>query len=73
MSNRRNGHCPAAERAGNHAASLGQVYVNAYGAAGNVTLPFGGTRHSGFGREKGLEAIREYTGVKTVAVHVAGI
>ena len=50
---------------------VGQVYVNAYGAAGNVTLPFGGTRHSGFGREKGLAAIHEYTAVKTIAVHVA--
>ena len=50
---------------------VGQVYVNSYGAAGNVTLPFGGTRHSGFGREKGLEAIHEYTQVKTIAIHVA--
>jgi acyl-CoA reductase-like NAD-dependent aldehyde dehydrogenase len=49
---------------------VGQVYVNSYGAAGNVTLPFGGTRHSGFGREKGLEAVHEYTQVKTIAVHV---
>ncbi|HEY2706108.1 MAG TPA: aldehyde dehydrogenase family protein [Candidatus Dormibacteraeota bacterium] len=50
---------------------VGQAYVNSYGAAGNVTLPFGGTRHSGFGREKGLEAVREYTQVKTIAVHVS--
>ena len=44
----------------------GQVFVNGYGAGGGVELPFGGTRRSGHGREKGLEALREYTVAKTV-------
>lgn len=48
----------------------GQVYVNSYGAGGGVALPFGGYRHSGFGREKGMEALAEFTQVKTVAVAV---
>ncbi|HEX3426984.1 MAG TPA: aldehyde dehydrogenase family protein [Acidimicrobiales bacterium] len=49
----------------------GQVYVNSYGAAGGVGLPFGGNKHSGFGREKGLEAIHECTNVKTVVIETA--
>ncbi|MGH3665203.1 MAG: aldehyde dehydrogenase family protein, partial [Egibacteraceae bacterium] len=48
----------------------GQVYVNSYGAGGGVPLPFGGYKKSGFGREKGLEAVREYTQTKTVAFDV---
>lgn len=45
----------------------GQVYINSYGAGGGVPLPFGGYKRSGFGREKGLEAVQEYTQTKTVA------
>ncbi|QIX52657.1 aldehyde dehydrogenase family protein [Rhodococcus sp. DMU1] len=46
----------------------GQVYVNSYGAAGGVELPFGGFRKSGYGREKGYEALDAYTATKTVVV-----
>jgi succinate-semialdehyde dehydrogenase/glutarate-semialdehyde dehydrogenase len=31
-------------------------------------MPFGGTGHSGFGREHGLEALAEYTELKSVVV-----
>lgn len=48
----------------------GQVYINTYGAGGGVELPFGGWKESGFGREKGVEAVREYTQVKTVAARI---
>jgi len=48
----------------------GQVYLNSYGAAGGVGLPFGGVKKSGFGREKGVEAVYEYTQAKTVVVSV---
>ncbi|MEU4171620.1 aldehyde dehydrogenase family protein [Streptomyces sp. NPDC026665] len=48
---------------------VGQVFVNNYSAAGGVELPFGGYRRSGIGVEKGLEALREYTRCKTVAIH----
>ncbi|MDP9437456.1 MAG: aldehyde dehydrogenase family protein, partial [Actinomycetota bacterium] len=46
----------------------GQVYVNTYGAGGGVELPFGGFKKSGYGREKGYEALNEYSQVKTVAI-----
>jgi aldehyde dehydrogenase (NAD+) len=46
----------------------GQVYVNTYGAGGGVELPFGGFKQSGYGREKGYEALLGYTQTKTVAV-----
>jgi acyl-CoA reductase-like NAD-dependent aldehyde dehydrogenase len=44
----------------------GQVYLNEY-FAGGIELPFGGNRASGFGREKGLEALRSYSRLKGVA------
>lgn len=45
----------------------GQVYVNAY-PAGGVETPFGGFKKSGYGREKGLEALHHYTQTKTTIV-----
>ncbi len=45
----------------------GQVFLNNYGAGGGVELPFGGTGHSGHGREKGFEALFGFTRLKTVA------
>ncbi len=45
----------------------GQVFINTYGAGGGVELPFGGVKRSGHGREKGLEALRAFTALKTVA------
>ncbi|MHB1468789.1 MAG: aldehyde dehydrogenase family protein [Solirubrobacteraceae bacterium] len=46
----------------------GQVFVNGYGVAGGVELPFGGVRRSGYGRGKGLEALRVYSQVKNVCI-----
>ncbi|WP_209125667.1 aldehyde dehydrogenase family protein [Alkalihalobacillus sp. BA299] len=46
----------------------GQVFINHYGAGGGVAQPFGGYKKSGFGREKGLEALRNYTQLKNVAL-----
>jgi aldehyde dehydrogenase (NAD+) len=50
----------------------GQVYINTYGAGGGVELPFGGYKKSGYGREKGLEALASYTQVKNVCVRYLG-
>jgi len=46
----------------------GQVFVNNYGAGGGVELPFGGVKHSGYGREKGFEALYGFTTLKTVVL-----
>nr|WP_144541135.1 aldehyde dehydrogenase family protein [Cytobacillus oceanisediminis] len=51
-----------------NALECGQVFINHYGAGGGIAQPFGGYKHSGFGREKGLEALRNYTQVKNVAL-----
>lgn len=47
----------------------GQVFINEY-FAGGIAVPFGGNRRSGFGREKGLEALRSYSKVKSVAARI---
>jgi len=43
----------------------GQVYVNDYMPV-NVEAPFGGYKQSGYGREKGLAALQDYTQVKAI-------
>jgi aldehyde dehydrogenase (NAD+) len=47
----------------------GQVFVNAYGAGGGIELPFGGVKKSGHGREKGFEALYEFSASKTIVVN----
>lgn len=49
----------------------GQIFINCYGAGGGVELPFGGYRKSGFGREKGLDALLSYTQVKNICTRIA--
>jgi acyl-CoA reductase-like NAD-dependent aldehyde dehydrogenase len=48
----------------------GTVWVNCYGVF-HPTLPFGGVKSSGFGRELGSEAMRQYSELKTTVVGVA--
>ncbi|MGH8141705.1 MAG: aldehyde dehydrogenase [Steroidobacteraceae bacterium] len=42
----------------------GTVYVNCYDAD-DITVPFGGFKQSGFGRDKSLHALDKYTELKT--------
>ena len=50
------------------AVQSGQVFINSYGAGGGIELPFGGVKHSGYGREKGFEALYGLTTLKTVVL-----
>lgn len=47
----------------------GQVFINQY-FAGGVPTPFGGTKMSGFGREKGLAALASYYRVKCITTRL---
>jgi aldehyde dehydrogenase (NAD+) len=46
----------------------GQVFINSFGAGGGVELPLGGVKHSGYGREKGMEALLGVTRLKTIII-----
>lgn len=53
------------------AIEAGSVWVNVYPAL-HAALPYGGLKQSGIGREHGIEAVHEYTEVKTVVVDISG-
>ena len=49
------------------AIEAGQIYINEY-MAGGVETPLGGYKTSGYGREKGIEALHHYTQLKCVTI-----
>ena len=49
----------------------GQVFVNEW-FAGGVETPFGGYGKSGYGREKGREALWNYVQTKNIAIKLKG-
>jgi acyl-CoA reductase-like NAD-dependent aldehyde dehydrogenase len=54
-----------------HQLRAGTVWINAYRTVG-PNVPFGGYKHSGIGRENGIEAIYEYTETKSIWVELTG-
>jgi acyl-CoA reductase-like NAD-dependent aldehyde dehydrogenase len=50
----------------------GQVWVNTYRALA-VQTPFGGFKESGFGREKGEQALNEYLAAKNVMIDFSNV
>jgi acyl-CoA reductase-like NAD-dependent aldehyde dehydrogenase len=49
----------------------GAVWVNCFDE-GNITVPFGGFKQSGFGRDKSLHSIEKYTDTKATWIKVGG-
>lgn len=47
----------------------GTVWVNCFDH-GSITVPFGGYKQSGFGRDKSLHALEKYTHLKTTWIHL---
>ncbi len=52
------------------ALQAGTVWVNCWDASGDMSLPFGGFKQSGFGRDRSLHAIEKYTNLKTTWVQL---
>lgn len=50
----------------------GTIWVNSYRTLG-YTMPFGGVRSSGHGRENGVEGLREFLVPKAVWIETAGV
>lgn len=50
---------------------VGIIWINSYRAA-SFAAPWGGYKGSGYGRENGIDVIREYTQVKNVWVELSG-
>ena len=53
------------------ALQAGTVWINTYRTISHMT-PFGGYKQSGYGRENGIEAIKEFTQTKSVWVQHTG-
>jgi acyl-CoA reductase-like NAD-dependent aldehyde dehydrogenase len=48
----------------------GVVWINCYDA-GDMTIPFGGVKQTGFGRDRSIHALEKYTQIKTVWVNLS--
>ncbi|MGE0215616.1 aldehyde dehydrogenase [Mycolicibacterium sp.] len=53
------------------AINAGTVWVNAYRVIAPAA-PFGGMKHSGIGRENGVEAVKEFLETKTIWIELTG-
>ncbi len=54
------------------AVRAGSIWVNSYRVS-DPAVPFGGMKASGFGRENGEEAVREFTETKSVWIELSGV
>ncbi|KAF5365416.1 hypothetical protein D9758_010819 [Tetrapyrgos nigripes] len=52
-----------------HALEAGMAFVNSYGNT-DISVPFGGSKQSGFGRELGAYALDTFTQVKAVHINI---
>ena len=50
----------------------GVVWVNTYRAVSPI-VPFGGNGHTGYGRESGMDAIRDYTRTKSIWINTSDV
>jgi len=53
------------------AVQAGRLWINTYRVTG-VNVPFGGFKQSGYGREAGIDALKDYTETKAVMIEVGG-
>jgi acyl-CoA reductase-like NAD-dependent aldehyde dehydrogenase len=53
-------------------AQAGCVYINTYAFSDAIGASFGGYKQSGFGRSMGIDAVLEYTQVKSVIINATG-
>ncbi|WP_375386025.1 aldehyde dehydrogenase [uncultured Microbacterium sp.] len=54
-----------------HAVRAGNVWINSYRVVA-PNVPFGGSGASGWGRESGIDAVKEYTVTKAIWVELSG-
>lgn len=52
-----------------NALKAGVVWVNCFDR-GDMSVPFGGVKQSGFGRDKSLHALEKYTDLKSTWIHI---
>jgi len=55
-----------------NALQAGFVWINDYGTM-PASVPFGGYKHSGLGRENGEQAIEQYTQIKTIYTNLGPV
>jgi acyl-CoA reductase-like NAD-dependent aldehyde dehydrogenase len=49
----------------------GQVTINGFASSGVIGAPWGGYKHSGFGRSMSAESVLDYTQIKTIVINAA--
>ncbi|WP_200863385.1 aldehyde dehydrogenase [Lutibaculum baratangense] len=54
------------------AVPAGRIWMNTYRQT-SLMVPFGGSKNSGYGREGGIDAVRDYTQTKGIFINVSGV